>query len=647
MANLSSAIQALRKENKDNAERTIAVSKENKEQLMDLNTSVGDLVSMFRANTLKDEENRREQTSRPSTQTPSGPSDSGGLSDLPSSLGIGGIIAALSGAIAGLVAGIARDIKNLAKSFTGGKVFAELAKSFKNVTNAFKAGMNGIKGLSRAADGSFRQLNMIEKAVRGLGSIFGKAVKGVKAIGATLRNFGKNLLTSVKNVLTTIKNTIMKPINFIVDGTKSVISMLKLPGGGGFKEMFKPVTEFFKRFANIFGKVFTVFKNIGSKIFFPITLIMGIIDGITGAVDGFARQGDRGGSMADKVIGGITGIFGGIVSGLIGGILDLGKDLISWVAGALGFENVEATLDGFSFAESITSIFNGFADILVSLKDRVLGFFSTAFDEITTPIMNIFNGEGSLGDNLMDLLGSLASNILMAPINMIKGVSAAVLNAFGVSNNLDDIDLAMELGNKLKEIARAVLPDPDGLVGKFVVPDAVYEWAGIDPDTGDVVGTAGEATSATRKALSGATVEELDEAKQGYTDRVNIAAKEYGKDSLQYQNAAAEMKEFERISAKARLNADNEYTESREYKEARMREDRVAPPPVKEKEVITQDLDRMTQENKEADKQSAVVVAPSTNVSTTNNTSTTAAVVDNNTPTRDYNDRIYSDWVAA
>lgn len=642
MSDLASAIQSLRQENKDNAQQTIAVSKENKEQLTDLNTSVGDLVDMFRNQALKDEENRREE-SGPTSSAPPPPSQGGGL-DLPSSLGLGGIIAAISGALAGLVAGIASDIKNLAKSFTATKAYKNLVRVFKNIQNAFKAGLNGVKGLSRAADGSFRQLTKVEKFVRGLGKIFSAPLKIFRNIGNSWGTSIKSAFDSIKGVLTNIKNAVMKPINYIVDGTKAVMNMIKLPGGGGFKEMFKPITEFFKRFADIFGKVFTVFKNIGSKIFFPITLIMGIIDGITGAIDGFTRQGDRGGDMTDKIIGGITGIFGGIVSGLIGGILDLGKSLISWVAGALGFENVEATLDSFSFAEGITGIFNGVADWLVNIKDRILGFFSTAYDEIVGPIAAIFSGEGSLSGNLISLLEGLASNILMAPVNMIKALVSSVLDIFGIDNNLDDLDLGMMLGNKLKEIARAILPDPGGLVGKFVVPDAVYEWAGIDPDSGDVVGTASEATQSTRNALAGASTEELSEMKQGYIDRANYAAAEYGADSLQAKNAKAELDEYARIAKKTFLDANKEMSESRDAKRRELGLESTAKPevpPIKEKEVVTQDLDRMTQENKQAEGSTPIVVAPSS--STTNNTSnnTTAAIVDNNMPTRDYNDRSY------
>lgn len=650
MADLALAIGLLREENAQQAEQTIKATKENKEELTSLNSSVGDLVNMFRGKILQDEEDRRERANRsdgPSgspTPPPAPQDDRFDLSDL---LGIGAMVAAVTGAIAGTIAGIIQDIKNLAVAFKNTKAFKNIARIFQNIKNAFTAGTNGVRGLSRAADGAFRPLNRIEKFINGLGKTFTRVAEATKNLRQSASKSMTDAVARIKTALTNIKNAVMKPINYLINGVKSVKDIL----GGAFKgdglsKMFQPMKDFFARFKNIFGKFFQVFKNIGSKIFFPITVIMGIFDGITGAIDGWNRQGDRGGSMGDKIIGALTGALGGIVSGIVGGLLDMAKSLISWIAGKLGFSEAEKFLDSFSFAEGITQIFNGIADWLINIKDRMVGWFGDMYDEIITPLMNIFKGEGSLVDNVLSILDGLIGNVLMWIPNTIKGIVASVLDAMGVDNNLDDIDIWTEIKNKFMEFAQAVimaLAPPDSLIGKTIVPSSLYEWAGINPDSGEVIGTAGQNASATRRQWSGANETQLAEAEDQYTKNLQTAAKDYGKDSNEYKAAEASLAEIRALQKKAALDANKEYSDSFDAKSVEAGTKRLPEvPAVREKEMVREDMDRMDQENRQAAGAAPVVIAPSNTQVNNNSTSTTAAIVDTNAPTRDYNDRVYS-----
>lgn len=643
MADLAQAINLLREENRDNADRTIGAARENKEELSDLNSTVGDLVATFKQKALDDEEARRERSGATpqGSGAPDAPADPNKL-DLGELLGLSGIIAGITGAIAGTVAGIIKDIRNLYASFKTTKVFKDMSRVMKNLSNAFKAGLNGVRGLSRAANGSFRNLTFIEKAMNGLGKVFRWPLKAIKGLGNTWTKAMKGLIDGAKGIGSAIKNAVMKPINFISNGFKSVMGMFNFKAA---EDGMSAIKNFFQRFKDIFTKVFKVFKNIGSKIFFPITVIMGIFDGITGAIDGFTRQGDRGGDMADKIIGGITGALGGIVSGIVGGLLDMAKSLISWIAGALGFEQAEQYLDSFSFAEGITEIFNGIADWFVNIKDRMILYFNEFSDGVIEPIKKIFSGEGSLMENLMSLLGGLVDNILLAPVNMIKGLISSIMDMFGVEHNLDDINIAESFMNKLKEIARSILPDPDSLLGDYIVPDALYEWAGIDPGTGKVIGTASEASADTRREFKGQTTEQLEEARNETFDQRQKAAAEFGSDSLQVKALEAKLEELEKLQARTKIDADKSYSESREAKQQELGlKAKPEVPEVKAKEVVSQDMDRMTRENYVMKDQAAgnvTVAAPVTNVDNSS-TSQTAAVMDNNLSARDWNDRYYS-----
>ena len=76
----------------------------------------------------------------------------------------------------------------------------------------------------------------------------------------------------------------------------------------------------------------------------------------------------------------IIGFFGGILDGLIMGTLDLIKDGISWIAGFLGFEEVEKFLDSFSFS----AMFNEFLD-------DIYKWFNTLFSDPLAALGQLWN----------------------------------------------------------------------------------------------------------------------------------------------------------------------------------------------------------------------------------------------------------------
>jgi len=93
----------------------------------------------------------------------------------------------------------------------------------------------------------------------------------------------------------------------------------------------------------------------------------------------------------------IIGFFGGILDGLVFGMLDLIKDGISWVAGFLGFEDVEKFLDSFSFSD----MFNEFLD-------DIYAWFNLLFSDPVAALTNLFSGYFgavlSVGDFIVDML---------------------------------------------------------------------------------------------------------------------------------------------------------------------------------------------------------------------------------------------------
>lgn len=187
-----------------------------------------------------------------------------------------------------------------------------------------------------------------------------------------------------------------------------------------------------KAIANISKVAFKFGRALG-KFFVPIAAIIAIFDTVRGAFEGWTNTE---GNFFMKAIGAWFGAIEGLLNSVIGGLLDLLKDAISWVLGKLGFENAASFLDSFSFQEIISKIVTAVKDALFAVID----FFGSA----------------------------------------VSSVGSFIGGGFDMVNNF------------IKALLQAVLPDPDSesLIPRLAskaIPSFVYEYAGMDPDTGDII----------------------------------------------------------------------------------------------------------------------------------------------------------------
>lgn len=233
-----------------------------------------------------------------------------------------------------------------------------------------------------------------------------------KLIGDPLLKIGDSL-TEAKNVAISLGQAVIKPFvaawNFISDTFKSVLGTVSKFAGPG-------------------SPVFGIGKLIG-KLFYPITLIMSVIDTVTGAVQGYEKEG---------IIGAIKGGLSGLLSGIIGAPLDLLKGAVSYILEFFGFDKASETLDSFSFSDLIKKMVGGIFDFVSGTINFVI---------------DLFKDPGK---------------------------------AIG--------DLAAKANEFLKKILRVILPVPDESDSwyspkkliKAAIPDSVYEYAGLDPKTGQM-----------------------------------------------------------------------------------------------------------------------------------------------------------------
>lgn len=294
--------------------------------------------------------------------------------------------------------------------------------------------------------------------------------------------------------------------------------------------LVNPFASTLGQFTGILGKLFkvvgTLFKVAFRFFGWPITIIMGIIGAIKGAIDGYKEGG---------IIGAIKGALVGAFDAVIGSLLDLIKDGISWVLGKLGFEDAAAALDSFSF----TDVFAKIMDFAMMPINALVGMWSGAIEGFKTG--GIIGALGVLWDNtfgkiipmiqsvgvwILEALGldkaaSMFENLdfgaaikdtvnkvidfLMTPFEYIM----EMLDGFSIDAMIGKaVNIADSAKKMMQSVLQAVLPDPKKdrawydptqLVAK-ALPDSVYRFAGMplpgDKPTASVVGAGGTGISA-------------------------------------------------------------------------------------------------------------------------------------------------------
>ena len=302
---------------------------------------------------------------------------------------------------------------------------------FKNVTkllkNSFKPIAAALRGLGRLFAAIFKEAgitkiaNNISKSIRGIFQSMGRALrmlvpdleplrdgfKALKGYFGRIRTFftsgGDDALKFLteNSIFKVLKNGFMAIKNLLFGSFQGEeIKLVKdFFGriGQTVGDFFKPIRTFFSAegpLAKVVGMVKNAFsfasegsgflktlRTIGrviGRLAWPITLIMGVVDSVTGAFKGFVNTD---GTIPDKLIGGLLGGISGLLEGIVGMPLDLLKSAVSWILGKMGFENAEKFLDSFRFVDLIRDIvmspivmlkraFNGILELIAAAVER-------------------------------------------------------------------------------------------------------------------------------------------------------------------------------------------------------------------------------------------------------------------------------------
>lgn len=652
---LQDQIQLLREENSKQSEEIIGNTKDTEQGVTGLRKTMKDVLDEIRSSRLDNEEQRRDNQSEGSAPTATPvptrtPQVESGMLDfligLPTAL-LGfatGLAQGWLGAIKDTTKVLAKSIKGAFKLIFGGitralKVlvmpFTELGKGIKDIlsetkwvqsiksgiTNAMKtisnfsvnvfksigAIINGavdnVKiGLKLFASGLADKFKPLTNFFSDISKSFKSGVTSAVKVGASIKSafetfyinyllFGDKVKAFLKPVGTTI--------NSVIDAFKtagnsfSSIGKLTSSVGSTFSKILAPMKKVVDYMRSTAPGIFKAFGAIGKIFGYPLTIAMGLYEGIMNSLDSF-RSGD--------IIGGVFKFVTGAVNGAILSVVDLIKDGISWLAGKLGFENFSGFLDSFSFQELFTEF-----------MDNALAFVRAIPEKITQLVTGIQDWWSGLMDSEDPI------SYLMDPIN--------------------------QLITDIKDFVMGLIPDISGLVGQGI--DAVSDFFGLsdkpevpkpsqeDVVNGDVPVVKTPAKVEAKEPPPPTSIEvaqrRVIDAERGYKAKPTPARKQI------LEKRMATLTKLERRIEKVVPVVSIEKTDTRT--------NTIERPATSLRTENGRQAQEQSKENAQMKSQATsapiTVVAPNSNV--TNNNSQTAAVIDNNMPTVDYNDRSY-DW---
>ena len=362
---------------------------------------MSDTFELNKSEALKNEEARREAEKNKNRNAAA---DVIETPEMESSFGIMGTIAAIAGIVIGFVTGI---VSALTSAFA--YVMTAIGKFLKLDVLLAKMGLSTAK----------------------IAEFFKPLTDGFKKISTSI----SEAFTFVKTVIS--ESSLVKNIKKFFEPLKDLFAFFSKEGSiiSKITSLGGKVSSWFSKLTEIFGLFFRVGKVFG-KLFGYVGIAISIFESISKAFEVFQKTGDIGAALEVGVVG--------FINAFTGEILDLLKDAVSWIAGALGFKDVEKFLDSFSFTDIIAEFFhrfikagrNMFEQYFQNLVD-VFGDIAQKFKEgdIIGVIVEIFRG----------WLKGMATLLLDIPKNLLASAAEGLgFNPF--AKKLRDFSFSRALG---------------------------------------------------------------------------------------------------------------------------------------------------------------------------------------------------------
>jgi len=280
--------------------------------------------------------------------------------------------------------------------------------------------------------------------------------------------------------------------------------------GASIGKVLKPVIEFFKTakafFAGGISKIGDFFKGIGSFFarvgkFIPlggklltlvkgvpilgqvIAIVMGIFDFVTGFLDGFKKKGD------DDERGILIRLWDGTVAGIINAFrgmfmipLDLITKGVAWIAGKLGFDQVEAKMTAWLDGGGFTGMFDDLIATVSGAVDWIWDGLKNAFEWFKLLFTDPLGALKALAVGYIGMLTDFGGWIYNKAI---KPIVDWIGTLFGAKEGETSKSIETWVGDKLNNIINF----PERIYNKYIAP--VIKWVSDLFGGGDEKGGAG------------------------------------------------------------------------------------------------------------------------------------------------------------
>ena len=377
---LTDVTQVLLKQNQELTVNT-AETKQTKSGIEQLSKVLGDYFK----NQQRLDEGDRLENKREESDAKAG----GGLSD---ALKGGGLTAANTasgflGAINGLLIGfftefifqLGRAVRLLGKI----PFVARIVKSVKDFITAVRAGfMQGlnpkkVRDMIKAA-GFVGPPKPLSDFLLRVGEFFRRFGVRIRVFLRKFRRFTKpimNGITAMTNAVRNISNVIFtRMISPFTNAAGAINTSLAKAGDAGktVQKFLGIVKSFFPAMLRAFGTFARVFSLLGRVIFLPINIIIGVVQGIRGFIEGFAQSREAGEGYFSSIMGGVLEGIKKAINTLIMYPLDLLKNGIAFLLNAIGLEGAAELLKGFSFASLFGGLIDGIKGLFSGLSDNIM-----------------------------------------------------------------------------------------------------------------------------------------------------------------------------------------------------------------------------------------------------------------------------------
>jgi hypothetical protein len=294
--------------------------------------------------------------------------------------------------------GIGKIIKSFAKFLGVDEFGANIQKKFQQIVTFVEDIVSSLRQKITKVGSSI--VNFFEESVAKFKKYFSFFEES--EIGKKLKGIGTFISDTVGRFVEPFKDA------FKALGGDGIIMKIV----GSIKDFFSGIGAYFDDFAKVFGAV----SKIVTKIAFPLQIIMGLWDTVKGAMEGYEKEG---------IFGAIQGGITGLINGVFMSFFDLIKDGISWILGAIGFDDAEKFLDSFTFS-----------DLFSSLMDKIFHPIRTlqeAFDSLDLKAL-VFEPMAKAWEFLNESLGGIpqkiVDNIDLYIVQPLANVFAPVVNMF-------------------------------------------------------------------------------------------------------------------------------------------------------------------------------------------------------------------------